>query len=69
MRKGQVGPHHFVVLFLLQRGHHQGRDDTPLDVQDVGGLIFLREQLHFTLALNGHLQRVPDQEHSGKQEC
>lgn len=50
--------YHLLVLLLLKYGHKKGRDYTPLDVQDGGGLILLREKFHLILSLNHDLQGV-----------
>lgn len=55
---GQSLYHVLDLLFLHQR-HSQGRDDTPLEVQDSCCLPFLRVQFHIILALYHNLQGVP----------
>lgn len=51
--------YHFVVLLLLHHWHHESGDDSPLDVQDVDGLVILREEFNTSLSLNCDLQGEP----------
>lgn len=46
-------------LFPLLQRHSQGRDDTPLEVQDGYCLTILRVQFHIVHTLNCNLQRIP----------
>lgn len=51
--------HVFALLYLHNR-NNQSRDDTPLEVEDVG-FISLRIECHTCLSLNYELQYIPVQ--------
>lgn len=51
---------HSPVSVLLQHRHCKGRNQTPLDVQNVDWFIILWKQLDVIVSLNGELQWVPE---------
>lgn len=50
--------YHVPILVFFQQRHGQGRDDTPLDVQNGCCLTILRVQFHIVHTLNHNLQRI-----------
>lgn len=52
--------YHVFALLLLHDRHNQSRDDTPLEVQNVG-FITLRIECHTSFTLNYKLQYIPVQ--------
>jgi len=52
--------YHVFSLLLLHDRHNQSRDDTSLEVQNVG-FITLRIECHTSVTLNYELQYIPVQ--------
>lgn len=48
-----------VILILLHHWYHQGGHDSPLDVEDVDGLVVLRVEFDPVLSVDRELQWVP----------
>lgn len=51
--------YHVVVLVLLHHWYHQSGHDSPLDVQDVDGLVVLGVEFDLVLSIDCDLQWVP----------
>lgn len=51
--------HHDVILVLLHHWYHHRGHNSPLDVQDVDGLVVLGEEFDLVLSVDCELEWVP----------